>query len=180
MSSGEAPILVGQQPSNDRPSIISSQNPNLPLWVTSTMFPHPSTPGTPLTVFCAPSSPSGSSLCLGCTDWPISSLLMFYSLGQKGAQIVYLLWALEFECTCMRAKSLQLCLTLCNPMDCSLPGSSVHGDSPGRNTGVGCHALQGIFPTQGLNLHLLCLLHWLVGSLPLVPPEKPRVQVTWI
>ena len=37
-------------------------------------------------------------------------------------------------------------------MDLSLPGSSVHGDSPGKNTGVGCHALlQGIFPTQGLN-----------------------------
>ena len=37
-------------------------------------------------------------------------------------------------------------------MDQSLPGSSVHGDSPGKNTGVGCHALlQGIFPTQGLN-----------------------------
>ena len=32
------------------------------------------------------------------------------------------------------------CLTLCNPMDCSLPGSSAHGDSPGKNTGVGCHA----------------------------------------
>ena len=33
-------------------------------------------------------------------------------------------------------------------------------ESPGKNTGVGCHALlQGIFPTQGLNLHLLCLLH---------------------
>ena len=46
----------------------------------------------------------------------------------------------------------QLCLTLCDPMDCSPPGSSVHGDSPGKNTGVGCHALlQGIFPTQGLN-----------------------------
>ena len=37
-------------------------------------------------------------------------------------------------------------------MYCSLPGSSVHGDSPGKNTGVGCHALlQGIFPTQGSN-----------------------------
>ena len=46
----------------------------------------------------------------------------------------------------------QSCLTLCDPMDCSPPGSSVHGDSPGKNTGVGCHALlQGIFPTQGLN-----------------------------
>ena len=37
-------------------------------------------------------------------------------------------------------------------MGCSLPGSSVHGDSPGKNTGVCCHALlQGIFPTQGSN-----------------------------
>ena len=50
----------------------------------------------------------------------------------------------------------QLCLTLCNPMDCSLPGSSVLGDSPGKNTRVGCHALlQGIFPTQGSNPGLL-------------------------
>ena len=35
----------------------------------------------------------------------------------------------------------QLCLTLCNPTDCSPPGSSVHGVSAGKNTGVGCHAL---------------------------------------
>ena len=47
-------------------------------------------------------------------------------------------------------------LTLCDPMDCSPPGSSIHGDSPGKNTGVGCYAfLQGIFPTQGLNPGLL-------------------------
>ena len=38
------------------------------------------------------------------------------------------------------------------PTDCSPPGSLVHGASPGKNTGVGCHALlQGIFPTQGPN-----------------------------
>ena len=44
-------------------------------------------------------------------------------------------------------------------------------DSPGKNTGVGCHALfQGIFPTQGSNLRLLPLLHWQAGSLPLAPP----------
>ena len=44
------------------------------------------------------------------------------------------------------------CPTLCDPMDCSPPGSSVLGDSPDKNTGVGCHALlQGIFPTQVLN-----------------------------
>ena len=46
----------------------------------------------------------------------------------------------------------QSCPILCNPMDCNPPGSSVLGDSPGKNTGVGCHAfLQGIFPNQGLN-----------------------------
>ena len=41
-------------------------------------------------------------------------------------------------------------------MDCSLPGTSVLGDSPGKNTGIGCHALlQGIFPTQKSNPGLL-------------------------
>ena len=50
----------------------------------------------------------------------------------------------------------QSCLTLCDLVDSRLPGSSVHGDSPGKNTGVGCHALlQGIFSTQGSNLGLL-------------------------
>ena len=38
--------------------------------------------------------------------------------------------------SCMWAKCLQSCQTLCDPMDCSLPGSFVHGDSPGNNTGV--------------------------------------------
>ena len=66
-------------------------------------------------------------------------------------------------CCCLVAK---LCLTLCDPVNSSSPpGSSVHGDSPGKNTGVGCHVLlQGIFPTQGPNPHLL---HWQVDSLPL-------------
>ena len=58
-------------------------------------------------------------------------------------------------------------LTLCDPMECSPPGSSVHRDSPGKNTGMSCHAtLQGIFPTQGSNPGLLhfrripyCLSH---------------------
>ena len=43
----------------------------------------------------------------------------------------------------------------------SSPPGSCPWDSPGENTGVGCRALlQGVFPTQGLNPHLLCLLHW--------------------
>ena len=46
----------------------------------------------------------------------------------------------------------QSCPTLCIPMYCSLPRSSVHGNSPGKDAGVDCHALlQGIFPTQGSN-----------------------------
>ena len=50
----------------------------------------------------------------------------------------------------------QPCLTLCDPVDCSPPGSSVQGDSPGKNTGVGCLVLlQGIFPTPGSNPGLL-------------------------
>ena len=58
---------------------------------------------------------------------------------------------------CVLGLVAQSCLTLCHPMDCSPPGSSVHGDSPGKNTGVGCHALlQGIFLIQGSNP---CLLH---------------------
>ena len=49
--------------------------------------------------------------------------------------------------------------TLCHPMDCSLSGFSLQGDSPGKNTGVGCHfLLQGIFPPQGSHPCLLCLL----------------------
>ena len=47
-------------------------------------------------------------------------------------------------------------------------------DFPGKNTGVGCHfLLQRIFQTRGSNLHLLCPLHWQVGSLPNEPPAKP-------
>ena len=46
----------------------------------------------------------------------------------------------------------QSCPTFYDPMGCSPPGSSVHGDSSGKNTGVDCHVLlQGIFPTQGLD-----------------------------
>ena len=55
-------------------------------------------------------------------------------------------WYLWFNiavgmCACMRAQAFQSCLTLCDSMDGSLPGSSVHGNSPGKNTGVGCRAL---------------------------------------
>ena len=74
--------------------------------------------------------------------------------------------ALTGICAVLRLVA-QSCPTLCDPMDCSPPGSSVLRDSPGKNTGVGCHALlQRIFPIQGSYpglLHcrqiLYCLSH---------------------
>ena len=62
------------------------------------------------------------------------------------------------------AKSLQSCLALNNSMDCSPPGSPVHGIL--QPSGVDCHALlQGIFLTHGWNpgMSLFCLLHWQAG-----------------
>ena len=73
-------------------------------------------------------------------------------------------------CVCMyllmsmkvKVKVAQLCPTLCDPMDCSFPGSSNHGDSLGKNTGVGsCSFLHRVFSTQGSNLglpHCRCIL----------------------
>ena len=59
----------------------------------------------------------------------------------------------DYQVLCLVTQS---CLTLCNPRDCSPLGSSVHGDSLGKNTRAGCHALlQRIFPTQGSNPGLL-------------------------
>ena len=77
-------------------------------------------------------------------------------------------------CTCSVAKS---CLTLGDPVDCSPLGSSVHGDSPGKNTGgSSCSLLQWIFPTHGSNPGLphcrwilYCLSH----------QESPRI-LEWV
>ena len=52
----------------------------------------------------------------------------------------------------VKVKSLSRVPTLCDPIDCSPLGSSVHGNFPGKSAGVGCHfLLQGIFLTQGSN-----------------------------
>ena len=78
----------------------------------------------------------------------------------------------------------QSCLTLWDAMECSLPGSSVHGNSPGKNTGVDCHAfLQEIFPTQGSNPgipHCRQILYHLShqGSLSLLTAST--IQETWV
>ena len=73
----------------------------------------------------------------------------------------------------MCAKSLQSFLNLCDPMDCSPAKLLCPCDSPGKNTGEDCHAIsQGILHNQGLNSGLLRVLHWHVGSFPLVPFGK--------
>ena len=66
-------------------------------------------------------------------------------------------------CACLLT---ELYPTLCDPMDCSPSGSSVHGICfPDENTGVGCHfLLRGLFLTPGSNPHLLYLLHWPADS----------------
>ena len=77
-------------------------------------------------------------------------------------------------------------------MDCSPPGAPIHGDSPAKNTGVGCHAvLQRLFPTQGLNPGLLhCrwilyqlnykgsprILEWVVYPFP---ADLPNPRLNW-
>ena len=76
---------------------------------------------------------------------------------------------------CVPAKLLQPCPTLCDLMDCNLPGFSVHGILQARIPEWVCQALlQGILPTQGPNPHLLRRLQWQAGSLPLVLFGKPH------
>ena len=64
---------------------------------------------------------------------------------------------------------------LCDPMDCSPPGPFVHGDFPGKNTGVGFQALlQGNLPNSGIEPRPAALQ---VDSLPSEPPAKPEVSL---
>ena len=86
----------------------------------------------------------------------------FWKLGASCAMLGSMLGFLSFDAgvkmplcidhfTCVSLVT-QSCPTLCDPMDCSPPDSSVHGDSPGNNTRVSCHAhLQRIYPTQESN-----------------------------
>ena len=84
-------------------------------------------------------------------------------------------------CACVCAKLLQSCLTLCNPVDCSLPASSVHGDSPGKNTGVGCHPPQGHLSNPGIKPVSLISPALAAGSLPLMTLGKHYIilKIIW-
>ena len=80
----------------------------------------------------------------------------------------------------MSAKLLQLCPTLCNPMDSSPQAPLSKGILQAR---VGCHALlHGIFPTQGLKLHLFCLLHKrhvYIWRLKIRPGGRDLLNAAW-
>ena len=87
----------------------------------------------------------------------------------------------------MCAKALQPCPTLCDPTGLQPASSSVHGDSPGKNTGISCHALlQGIVPAQEWNTPPGDLPNpgieprspaLQVDSLPSEPPRKPKYTI---
>ena len=76
---------------------------------------------------------------------------------------------------CVRAKSLQLCPTLCNPMDCSPPGSSVHGILQARTLEwVAMPSYRGSSQPESLTSPALA-----GSSLPLVPPGKPYDHIVF-
>ena len=76
------------------------------------------------------------------------------------------------------AKSLQLCQTLCDPMDCSPPSSSVHGILQARILEwVVISFFRGSSWPRDRAPCPLHLLHWQVNSLPLVPPGKPIIGI---
>ena len=87
----------------------------------------------------------------------------------------------------MYAKSFQSCPILCDPMDHSLPGSSVHGILQARMLEwVAMSSSRGIFPTQGSKLHLLRLLHckqilycWAITETPQWNASQPQKELIW-
>ena len=81
---------------------------------------------------------------------------------------------------CMHAKSLQLCLTLCNPMDCSPPGSSVPGILQARILEwVAIPSSRGSSQHRDRTLvsYTSCKEHWEAGSLSLTPSRKPSTHI---
>ena len=77
-------------------------------------------------------------------------------------------------CVCVFAVCLvtQSCPTLCDSVDCNPTGSSVHRDSPGRNTGVGCHLPPRDLPNPGIEPRASALQ---AGSLPSEPAGNPYI-----
>ena len=115
---------------------------------------------------------------LGCAElaryWSNVKLIEYLPKEYSGA-VIYttqrclsqLWWNVKWKEVKVKVLAAQSCPALRDPVDCSPPGSSVHGILQAKNTGVGCHSLvQEVFPTQGSNPDLLhckpipyCLSH---------------------
>ena len=122
---------------------------------------------------------SSSSLIWGSAPWLRNGVIVSVRLSWKYLVPSLTLFRILFwPCATWDLRSLPLCMLnhLSNavwPYRLQLTRLLCLWDSPGKNTGVGCHALlQGIFPTQGLNL---CLLHCRQILLTAEPPGKPLV-----
>ena len=89
--------------------------------------------------------------------------------GHKNHGLIYVRVCV---CSCVRAKSPQSCLTLCDPLGCSPPGSSIHGDSPVKYWSGLPLPPRGDLPDPGMELTSLTSPARQAGSLPLVPPGK--------
>ena len=73
-----------------------------------------------------------------------------------------------------------MCPNVCDPTDCSLPGSSVHGILQARILQwVPMSSSRGSSQPRD-RTRVSCLLHWQTGSLPLVPPRKPQTFTSLI
>ena len=120
--------------------------------------------------------PLASLLQKSLSQWVVPIVLSAPSIPvSKGSPALWFL--VSSVAAAATANSLQLCPTVRPPRQQSTR-LLCPWDSPGKNTGVDCHALlQGIVLTQGQNLHLLCLLHWQACSLPLVPPGSPSANL---
>ena len=110
---------------------------------------------------------SGHSLCKASSDFALTLCVRLNLLSVELSKLQLRKSALCLNPTpralpAAAAKLLQSCPTLCDPMDCSPPGSCPW-DSPGENTGVGCHfLLQGIYSNLGIK------------------PESPTLQADFI
>ena len=132
-------------------------------------------------LLCCLNCPPGPNISVPCLTfeciifhfWPLTAppSLSWHCVMSTSASAGSTAWKSSCD-THVCACSLKLCPALCDPMDCTLLGSSVHGILSQEHSWE-CHLLlQGIFPTQRLNP---CLLHWQADPLPLsVTWEAPR------
>ena len=98
-----------------------------------------------------------------------SALVGSEDRGPVGTKRQERAWGFNCCCCCLVAQS---CLILCDTMDCSPPGSSIHGIFQARVLEwVAISYSRGLFPTHGSNLHLL---HWQADSLPLRHSGSPK------